>query len=439
MRRKLGLLATLYFSQGLPFGFFTQALPVLMRKHGFSLREIGLASLLALPWALKFLWAPLADRFSLPGVGRRRSWILPAQALTALLLLALAFSSPERGFGVLLVGAFLANLFTATQDIASDALAIDMLSLEERGIGNAVRVGAYRVGMIVGGGTILVLVERAGWANAFLSMAALVGVASIPILLAKEAPAPRTETSQIASHFLRRPGALRILALVLTYKAGDAFAVGMLRPFLTDHGLTLADVGELVGTVGFVAGLLGACAGGALVNRIGRKRALLAFGGLQALTVAGYAFAAHGEPTRLVLATVCAAEHFAGGMATAALFTCMMDWCRPGASAADYTTQASAVVIATGLASTLSGVSAQALGYENHFVVAAIFAGAALVIVSRLFPGEGDAAFEEGRVSCVRERHDPRRSVPLARPRGVPGGALVVPGRPAGRVAPPGP
>ncbi len=438
MRRKLGLLATLYFSQGLPFGFFTQALPVLMRKHGFSLREIGLASLLALPWALKFLWAPLADRFELPGVGRRRSWILPAQALTAFLLLSLAFCSPEQGFGVLLLGAFLANLFTATQDIASDALAIDMLSLAERGVGNSVRVGAYRVGMIVGGGMILVLVERAGWATAFLSMAALVGVASIPILLAREAPAPPA-TLRVPGHFLRRPGALRILALVLTYKAGDAFAVGMLRPFLTDHGLTLADVGELVGTVGFVAGLLGACAGGALVNRLGRKRSLLAFGGFQALTVAGYALAAHGEPTRLVLAAVCAAEHFAGGMATAALFTCMMDWCRPGASAADYTTQASAVVIATGLASTLSGVSAQALGYEKHFVVAAIFAGAALVIVARLFPGEGDAAFEEGQVSRVRERSDPGRGVDRARPRGVPGGAVVVPGRPAGRVAAPGP
>jgi RhtX/FptX family siderophore transporter len=405
--RKLGLLATLYFSQGLPFGFFTQALPVLMRKHGFSLREIGLASLLALPWALKFLWAPVADRYEFRGVGKRRSWILPMQLLTAVLLLALAFFTPDRSFAVLFLGVFFANLFTATHDIAADALAIDILSFAERGVGNGVRVGAYRVGMIVGGGMILVLMERLGWSFAFLSMACLVGLASIPILLTKEPPARHAQPSGVPSaHFLRRPGALRILALILTYKAGDAFAVGMLRPFLTDNGLTLADVGELVGTVGFVAGLLGAGVGGALVNHVGRKRSLVIFGALQALTVAGYACVAHSSATRAMLYTVCAGEHFAGGMATAALFTCMMDWCRPEASATDYTVQASAVVIATGFASSLSGVSAQALGYFDHFVLATILAAGALIAVSRLFPEERRPGLElpqlmKEAVSCA--------------------------------------
>jgi RhtX/FptX family siderophore transporter len=392
---KLGLLGTLYFSQGVPFGFFTQALPVLMRKHGYSLREIGLASLLAMPWALKFLWAPLVDRFGFRGVGRRRSWIIPMQILTALDLVALGACSPEGRFAAVLLGVFLVNVFTATQDIAADALAIDILSLPERGVGNGVRVGGYRVGMIVGGGAILILMEKVGWSAAFLGMALLTGLASIPILLTDEAP-PRLEESSVhaSRHFLRRPGALRILALILTYKAGDAFAIGMLRPFLTDKGLTLADVGELIGTVGFVAGLLGAFVGGALVNRLGRKRSLLTFGVLQALTVAGYAGVARVEPTWSMLYAVCAAEHFAGGMATAALFTCMMDWSRPETSATDYTVQASAVVLATATASTLSGFSAQALGYFDHFVLATILAAATLLVVSRLFPGESLGSVE---------------------------------------------
>lgn len=398
LARRLGLLATLYFSQGLPFGFFTQALPVLMRKRGCSLREIGLASLVALPWALKFLWAPLVDRHAFPGVGRRRSWILPAQLLTALLLVAVALTPPERGLGPLLVAALLANLFTATQDVAADALAIDVLARDERGLGNGVRVGAYRVGMIVGGGTILVLLERLGWDVAFVVMAALVGLATLPIARTREASAPDAAAGapDAGPHFLRRPGALRILALVVTYKAGDAFAVGMLRPFLADRGLGLAAVGELVGSVGFVAGLLGAAAGGALVNRLGRRRALLAFGALQALTVAGYAVVAAGEAARPALALVCAAEHFAGGMATAALFTCMMDWSRPGASASDYTVQASAVVIATGAAASLAGVSAQALGYFDHFVLATALAALALAAVARLYPGPRSGPVLEG-------------------------------------------
>jgi hypothetical protein len=93
-----------------------------------------------------------------------------------------------------------------------------------------------------------------------------------------------------------------------------------------------------------------------------------------------------GTPTLGALYFLCAAEHFAGGMATAALFTCMMDWCSREASATDYTVQASAVVIATGTASALAGFSAQALGYFGHFCLATILALGALVAVRRFFP-----------------------------------------------------
>ena len=99
---KLGLLTSLYFSQGLPFGFFTQALPVLLRQRGVDLGMIGLTSLLALPWALKFLWAPLVDRHWLPSIGRRRSWILPLQGLTAMAMVLVALLDPEQQLGLVL-------------------------------------------------------------------------------------------------------------------------------------------------------------------------------------------------------------------------------------------------------------------------------------------------------------------------------------------------
>jgi predicted MFS family arabinose efflux permease len=174
----------------------------------------------------------------------------------------------------------------------------------------------------------------------------------------------------------------------------------MLRPFLADRGVSLAEIGKLLGTVGFVAGLLGALAGGALVNRLGRRRALLTFGALQALTVASYAWLALGPLPRTPLYVLCAAEHFAGGMATAALFTCMMDWCRPHSSATDYTVQASAVVIATGAAASASGFSAQALGYVRHFALAALLAAAALLVVARLFPASGVRA-QDGELPTI--------------------------------------
>ncbi len=389
---KLGLLGALYFSQGLPFGFFTQALPVMLRESGFSLGTIGLTQLLAMPWGLKFLWAPIVDRYSFPGAGPRKSWIVPLQLGAVLMLGLLAFTDTESRIGLLLAAVFVVNLLSATQDIATDGLAIDMLAASERGFANGVQVAGYRVGMIVGGGFLLILFGSLGSSLTFATMAGLVALASIPVILTKEPTgraAASTEGTARPPHFFRRHGALGILLLVTVYKAGDGFATGMLRPFLVDAGLGMTDIGWLLGTVGFVAGMLGALAGGALVNRVGRKASLLLFGGFQAVTVLGYAALSLMQTMPpLFLYTACGLEHFAGGMATAALFTCMMDWSRPDYAATDYTVQASAVVFGSGIASVLSGFSAQAIGYFAHFTVAAALALMSLLLVSFLFPSQ---------------------------------------------------
>ncbi len=391
---KLGLLATLYLSQGLPFGFFTQALPVLMRKQGYSLEAIGLATLLALPWALKFLWSPYVDRH-----GRRRTWILPLQFITVGALLLVAAMPESAGLRLLLTAVFFINLLSATQDIATDGLAVDILSPAERGLANGVQVAGYRFGMIAGGGVLLILHESIGWAGTFMGMAVIIALASIPVFLHREKP--KVETKNLAQpsviSFFKRPGALAIVCLIVCYKFGDAFATGMLRPFLADAGLSLADIGWLLGTVGFIAGLLGALAGGALVNPLGRKRSLIIFGVLQAVTVGGYALVAASPGGYLALYLLCGAEHFAGGMATAALFTCMMDWCRPGANATDYTVQASLVVVATGLASTLSGFSAGSLGYVAHFALATFLATLSIIVAAFLFPKPRSSKMDQAK------------------------------------------
>ena len=396
---KLGLLGSLYFSQGLPFGFFTQALPVLLRKQGYSLEAIGLSSLLAAPWALKFLWAPAADRFFWPRLGRRKSWILPLQALTALTLGALAlYGDATSSVRLLMVATIWLNLLAATQDISSDGLAVDLLEPRERGVANGLQVAGYRVGMIVGGGVLLVLFDRLGASGTFASMAVLTVLASVPVVLAREPAVPSAaaagKPAEPRRHFLRRPGAARLLALVVTFKAGEAFATGMLRPFLADSGFSLADVGWMLGTVGFVSGLVGALLGGALVNRLGRRRSLVAFGLLQSVAVVGYAWIAAATPGREAFYAVCAVEHLSGGMATAALFTCMMDWCSKDAGATDYTVQASAVVLSTGLASAVAGFSAGHLGYPAHFALAAALSLASLAAVAFGFPTREKPFFE---------------------------------------------
>ena len=178
---RLAILLTLYMAQGLPGGIFSQALPAILRSHDVSLTIIGFSGILAAPWALKFLWSPWVDRCFSPRWGRSRSWILPIQALSIVLLLVIAGFDPltlatdvgvYQFFALMLV----LNLLAATQDVASDALAVRSLNYQERGLGNAVQVGGYRLGLIIGGGFLLYLVAVWDWRQAFMVLALLLAL-----------------------------------------------------------------------------------------------------------------------------------------------------------------------------------------------------------------------------------------------------------------------
>jgi predicted MFS family arabinose efflux permease len=389
--RKLVLLGSLYLAQGLPYGFFTQALPVLLRESGMSLPAIGLANLLLLPWGLKFAWAPLVDRVRAPRLGRRRAVIVPLQLASAAVLAALALAATPGAMWALFAAVLLVNLCAATQDIATDGLAVEVLDAAERGLGNGLQVGGYRVGMILGGWPMLLVFDQAGWTAAFLAMSALLLATTAPILLYREAPrpaatgpAPGVFSSLAAS--LARPGMLRWLAVLATFKTGEWFATGMLRTFLIDSELSKSDIAQMFGGVGFGAALAGALLGGAATPGLGRRRALLLFGSLQAFAIAALSLAV-AFPSMSMFYAVTAAEHFASSMATAALFTAMMDFCRPGDEGTDYTLQASVVVIATSGASMLAGFSAEALGYGPHFLAAAGLSAAGVAVVAAYRPG----------------------------------------------------
>jgi PAT family beta-lactamase induction signal transducer AmpG len=389
--RKLLLLGSLYFSQGLPFGFFTQALPVLLRKTGMSLAMIGSTALLALPWMLKFLWAPAVDRYGSLRWGARRGWIIPLQALTVLLMLSLSLLEPGQSMVLLFAGVLMANFFAASQDIATDALAVDLLSEKERGFGNGVQVAGYRVGMIVGGGLLLVVFEQLGWERSFWVIALLLCIASVPIWFHVEPrrppPAERPGLGLIL-RALARPSVRTFIPVLVTYKSADAFGTAMLRPYLVDHDYSLTRIGWVLGTLGFVAGLSGALAGGALASRFDRRRLLGLFACLHAAGLGGYALCASGVGGEPLLLGTIVFEHFAGGMATAALFTVMMDHTEPDSAATDYTAQACLVLLGNGLFAWPSGLVAERLGYAGHFALAMGFGCAAgslaLLVIPRV-------------------------------------------------------
>lgn len=365
--RRLGLLAALYVAQGLPYGFFTQALPVVLRENGVSLEAIGASSLLALPWALKALWAPLLDR-----VGTPRAWLLGLQATGALLMCGLAGLDPGASVGVLVGAVLLTNLVAATQDIATDGLAVRLLPAEERGLGNAAQVAGYRAGMIVGGGLLLIVWERAGWPVTALVMATLLAACALPLLAERSVGAERGPPSDAVAFgfdWVTLPGAVAWFFVLVAFKFGDYVGQGMLRPWLVDGGYDKAEIGALLGIGGFGAGLVGALLGGWSTPRLGIGRALVGFGLLQATGVGAWAVAATWAPQLAPAAVLW--EHFVGGMATTALFTAMMAACRPSDASTDYTLQACLVVLASGVGSAVGGLIAADQGYAVTFAAAA--------------------------------------------------------------------
>lgn len=389
---KIGLLTSLYLAQGLPYGFFTQALPVLLREAGLSLTMISATSLLFLPWALKFLWAPVVDQ-----VGTRRQWLLFLQCAGVAGALVLASLKLEGGsLMALFAAAFVFNLIAATQDIATDGLAVRILDVRERGLANGIQVGAYRVGMILGGGLLLWIYAKTGWSVMFLCMAALLALTVLPVLWLREPHRERTERvrfSELAAGWaarLRVPGFLAFVTLICFYKFGDSMVASLIGPFMKDAGLPTETIALMKGTVGSVASLAGAAAGGWFAYAVGRRIALLVAGLLQTASLGFYVAAAAGTAVVPMLWAGSIAEHLLGGMASVALFTLMMDASDPEHAGTDYTLLACAIVVAMGLANFSGAVVADARGYWPTFVAGLVLSGiGCLTLVIALDRGAG--------------------------------------------------
>ena len=394
---KIWLLTSLYVAQGLPYGFFTQALPVLLRDAGLSLKAISATSLLFLPWALKFLWAPFVDHR-----GTRRQWLLPLQLSAVVGALALSQIDLGRGFLVVLGAAFLFNVIAACQDVATDGLAVRILDTRERGLANGIQVGAYRIGMILGGGLLLWIFARTDWATMFACMAVLLAVTVLPVLRLREPPspqaAPRPSAAQLATGWIARlrvPGMGAFIALICFYKFGDSMVATLIGPFMRDSGLSKETIALMKGTVGSVASLAGAAVGGWFAFRAGRRKALLACGLLQSASLLCYVAAAHGIGGLGMFWAGTVAEHLLGSMATVALFTLMMDASDPEHAGTDYTLLACAIVFTMGLANFTGAAIADAVGYAPTFLAGFVLSVAGcLVLVSSLDALRGPARLQ---------------------------------------------
>lgn len=386
---RLGLLLCLYLAQGVPFGVYTQALPAILRTYDAPLSLISLSGLLAIPWALKVFWSPWVDRYYWPRLGYRRSWILPMNLGLIAVLVVMAGFDPESlhepmGVYTLFALLFLVNLFAATQDIATDGLAVRILGDHERGLGNGIQVSSYRVGIIVGGGLLLFVLDTLGWQLAFGGLIAISCLLLLPVLFLREpailpeaAAASREPYSAAWRSFFRRPELKGWIWVLVTYKVAESMGSAMVKPMMVDMGISLSQMGLQVSMVGSVTTISGALLGGWLTERWGRRNAIVGFGLLQACTFACYAWPAAGlglfglSPTTTVV-TVNAVEHFMGGMAMAALLSAVMDRARQAHAGVDFTLQVSLLAVFGGLFYLPAGFVVEQVGYATHFMMSAV-------------------------------------------------------------------
>lgn len=392
----LVLLAALYFAQGLPYGFFTQALPVVLRESGFSLIEISATGVLFAPWALKFLWAPYVDQY-----GTRRQWLLSLQLTASAVTLGLACLDLSSSLRWLLIGIAVVNAISATQDIATDGLAVQLLGPRQRGLGNGIQVGAYRIGMIVGGGALLWLFALAGWRTLFIAMSMLLLLTAIPVWWSPRTTIRSTSDKAPASpgrltigwwKRLRQPGMVVLILLIGGFKFGDSMGSAMVGPFMSDTGLTLGQIALIKGALSSAGALAGAGVGGWLCFRYGRRNALLIGGVTQTTSLALYLVAAAGIGGFPLIVTASMAEHILGGAATVAVFTLMMDAADPDHAGSDYTLLACAVVVVQGVAGFAAGTVGELFGYPALFGTSLVLSGiGCAVLILAVDRGAGPA------------------------------------------------
>jgi PAT family beta-lactamase induction signal transducer AmpG len=377
-------LLALGFASGLPLALTGGTLQAWATIEQVSLQEIGFLTLVGTAYTLKFLWAPLVDRYAPPWLGRRRGWMVLMQVLLALGLLAMGSLSPGKSLWLLAFVAVFVAFCSATQDIAFDAYRSDVLRKDERGAGAALSVLGYRLAMLVSGGLALILADQwLGWGSTYLLMAALMLLVALASFWAPEPEVPVQTPRSLKQavlepfrEFFGRPEAVTVLVLIVLYKLGDAFAGALSTTFLIRAaGYTATEVGTVNKLLGLAATIVGALAGGALMARLGLYRSLLLFGVLQAVSNLGFWAISVGPHNVWLMAAGVGIENLCGGMGTAAFVALLMGLCNQQFSATQFALlSALSAVGRTYLAGPLTPQLVQVAGWPVFFLLTVLIA-----------------------------------------------------------------
>ncbi|WP_432349584.1 MFS transporter (plasmid) [Shinella yambaruensis] len=382
------LIASLYVTQFLPVSFFFMGLPAILREQGRTLEEIGALYLLGFVWVFKILWAPLVDRVSFGRLGHYRGWLLMMQAAMIAMLVLIGQIDGLANFPLLVVLGLVLTVFSATQDIATDAVTCRLLPAELRGLGNSVQVAGGLVGIVLGGGLTLALYPTIGWTGCFLLMAGVLAACFVQILFFRE---PQVPASLAAAGYGRiwrvwaRPGMAGWAALMVIVPLGIGMIFAMLSPMLVDIGWPLEAVGFTLNIVGSLVGLLAVFGAGLLIRRFGRKRMLVSAAFAQAAIILSVLPLAGGAREALLIVPGLVLVFLIYNPIATVMLTIMMDRSAAGSEGTDFTAQYSLYSFMGFLSGAVALQVAGAVGYQALVLIAAGLAVLAGLLALKLY------------------------------------------------------
>ncbi len=378
---RLFTLCALYVAQGIPWGFTAITIPTYLANKGMDAGAVGAAlAMTTLPYAFKWVWGPIIDAFTIPRFGRRRPWIIVAQALMALTILAMVLI-PDLTIEVKILAwmILIHTVFNALQDVAVDALAVDLLDDSERGRANGFMYASKYFGGVIGGGGMSWLIARANLQTALIfQTVVLLAIMLVPLLVREtdrplEArPRVREVVRGLIEVFSVRSALVMALLMLTINICLGVLTTNSFVLYTQQLGWSPEKYAGLVGALGLVAGMGGSVIAGLLADIVGRKRlaAMSSIGMAAGWLVFGKMTSYwHSDAFIYPLAIY---EVLCTSMMTVSLFALCMDVSWPKIGASQFAAYMAFANFSTTVGARLAGKLGEHLDFASCYVAAAV-------------------------------------------------------------------
>ena len=393
LEKKMVITLVMGFVSGVPLLLTITLLQAWLTDTGIAKSTIGLFALVGLPYSLKFLWAPVFDRYIINALGRRRGWLIVSQVALIVSIIGLGMTNPSLSAFNVAVLALLVTFFSASQDIIIDAYRRESLLDEEQTLGASAYVLGYRIGALAAGAGGLILADYISYQLVYMLMATIMLIGVMATIIADE-PIQEDEPKSLKdavinpfTEFFNRKGyksAILILLFVLLYKVGDTMAHSLSTNFYLDIGFTKSQIGTVVKIFGLVATLIGAFLGGLISLRIGLYKSLIIFGLFQAIATLGFSvLAALGNYISLLMIVI-SLENLAAGMGYTAYLAFIANMTNKEFTATQFALMTALMSIPRTFFSGSSGYLVEMMDWQMYFIFCSLIAIPALIILMKI-------------------------------------------------------